>query len=331
MTYTRNYIILTLLLVVSLLLAVTLGAVSLSPAQLFREDSATALIIWKIRLPRAIGAIITGASLAVAGAATQNLFRNPLATPGIIGTSGGAGLGALMVMLLIPFLSDWEWIGTIMISTGAFAGAILATLFIYYFSSRNGFTNLTYLLIGGLGVNIFTSAFIALLLYFSDDFTLRNYTYWTMGDLGRLSADYLPLVFILTLAGVFFVFRNAKALDVMALGESEARHMGVPVQVIKKETIIAVGLLVGIAVSTAGIIGFIGLMVPHLLRTWGIQRMRHLLFHCLLLGPVFLLTADWLGRIAIAPAELPAGIITSFIGAPYLLYVLAKSKRIFRL
>ncbi len=323
-----SYILLSVMLLVALFLHLNLGVTKISWSEAFTQGTTDFSILWKIRGLRAFSAIIVGALLATTGAAMQNLFRNPLATPGIIGTSGGAGFGALVAIQVISVIPLIAWAEGILITLGAFLGAILATAFIYSFSTKGKFTDLSYLLIGGLSLNIFFSAAIAIVLFFSNDFTLRSFTYWNMGDLGRLPLHFLPFILITSGGTLFFLFRQHQALDVLAHGESEAFHLGVSVEYVKRMVIIIAGLAVAIAVSTAGIIGFVGLMVPHILRSFGIRRMKHLFLHSLLMGPVFVLVADLISRLIIQPMELPVGIILSAIGAPYLLYVLKRATKL---
>lgn len=335
------FIALTALLMVALWLSLALGPVSLplldTLEALLRlsglsgdEVSGQAeLIIGQIRLPRTLLGLSVGAVLALCGVTMQGLFRNPLADPGLVGVSSGAALGAALVIVGSTSLG-WGlgplWLQPYLLSLAAFAGGLGVTAVVYRLGRRDGQTSVAAMLLAGVALSALAGALIGLFTYLADDATLRSLTFWNMGSLNGASyARLWPL--LLVGAGVaFWLPRRAAALNALLLGESEARHLGIEVERLKRELVLCTALGVGAAVAAAGLIGFIGLVVPHLLRLLVGPDHRILLPASAMAGAALLLLADLLARLLLAPAELPIGIITALLGAPFFLYLLVKGR-----
>tara|TARA_R110000851_G_scaffold11024_5_gene38992 strand:+ start:771 stop:1817 length:1047 start_codon:yes stop_codon:yes gene_type:complete len=327
------------LLLVALLLSLALGPVAIPLGDTLRvllrwfstADLPTdqVLIIEHIRLPRTLMGILVGATLALTGAAMQGLFRNPLADPGLIGVSSGAALGAaLMIVLGSSLLSALpSFVLPYATVLGAFAGGVITTWLVYRLGQSVQGTSVASMLLAGIAIAAISGAVIGMLSYLADDAMLRTLTFWNMGSLG--SANYQRVaVLALCCALVWWRLpRQAKALNALLLGESEARHLGVDVERVKRELVLLTALGVGACVAAAGLIGFVGLVVPHLVRLLLGADHRRVLPVSMLLGASLLLLADVGARLLIAPAELPLGIITALLGAPFFLALLMRAQR----
>lgn len=276
-------------------------------------------VVLELRLPRTLLAMLVGALLAQCGTVTQGLFRNPLADPGIIGVSAGAACGAVLAIFFLPAAAvPWG------LPLAAFAGGVATTGLVYGLARGNLGTSVLVLLLAGVAVSALAGSLIALLSYLSDDERLRDVILWQMGSLTR--AGEVPLLLVAAaFVGLALRFQyRARALNALLLGESEARHLGIPVETLKIELVLLVALGVGVAVATSGMIGFVGLVVPHALRMLCGPDHRYLLPLSALGGAVLLLAADALARIAMAPAELPVGIVTGLLGAPFFVFLLLR-------
>jgi iron complex transport system permease protein len=285
------------------------------------------LIVGQIRLPRALLGLAVGSVLALSGVAMQGLFRNALADPGLIGVSGGAALGAALAIMggvaiggLSPTLSPY------ILSAFAFLGGLLVTALVYRLGRQEGRTSVVTMLLAGIALNALAFAGIGLCSYFADDATLRTLAFWNLGSLNGASYARLWPLLLVTLAVACWLPRRARGLNALLLGESEARHLGFDVERLKRELVFWTALGVGAAVAAAGMIGFIGLVVPHLVRLLVGPDHRVLLPASALAGASLLLLADLVARLALAPAELPIGIITALIGAPFFLYLLLRGR-----
>jgi len=276
-------------------------------------------IIEQIRLPRAVLSILVGAALAVSGAAIQGLFRNPLADPGLIGVSGGAAFAAVGMIVLGsgPLYFIKEWLDPYSLVAAAFLGGFLTTLLVAKIATNKFGTSIVTMLLAGIAINIVTGAGIGIFTYMADDNQLRTLTFWSMGSLGGATWEAVLAAGVLIVIAIILIPAKAKSLNALLLGESEARHLGVNVDKVKREVILLSALAVGAAVAVAGMIGFVGLIVPHLIRMTLGPDHRYLLPASALLGGLFLLCADMISRTIIAPAELPIGLITSIIGGPF--------------
>ena len=316
-------------LLLACVLALGLGSVPIAPDRLLAAiggHDAAALadyeraVLWQIRLPRIALALAIGAALAVAGAGMQGLLRNPLAEPGLVGVSSGAALAAAAYMVV--------GIGAVPVALGlplaSFAGAAIAAWAVLRLAAAGGNTRVATMLLAGLALNAIAGAGIGLLSYIADDFALRAVTLWMFGSLTRAGGTELAVGAPLLLLATLWIGLRARALDALLLGEAEARHLGVDVEALKRQLTLAIVLAAGVAVALAGIIGFVGLIVPHLVRLWVGPGHRRLLPLSALLGALLLLVADTLARTLFMPAELPIGILTALVGGPFFLLLLLR-------
>ncbi|WP_298937952.1 iron ABC transporter permease [uncultured Ruegeria sp.] len=284
------------------------------------------IVLWDIRLPRLAMGILVGAALAVSGVVMQGLFRNPLADPGIVGVSAGAGLGAISAIILGTYLPAQilVWTGNGLVAIAAFLGSWVSVLILYRVSTRLGQTSVATMLLAGIALGALSGAASGLLVYMADDQQLRDLTFWGMGSLAGATWGKIvtaaPIILI-ALASTQFL---ARALNGLAMGEAVAHHMGIPVQRSKSIAILAVAGATGAAVAVSGGIGFIGIVVPHLLRLATGPDHNRLLMNSALLGASLLLCADMISRVVVAPAELPIGIVTAILGAPVFLWILLR-------
>jgi iron complex transport system permease protein len=285
------------------------------------------LILGQIRVPRTLLGLAVGAVLAVSGVAMQGLFRNPLADPGLVGVSSGAALGAAVAIVGgAAFGGLPEVLAPYLLSLCAFVGGLGVTAMVYRLGRRDGQTSVAIMLLAGIALTALASSTIGLFTYLADDATLRTLTFWNLGSLNGASyARLWPLLLVCVLI-IGWLPRWAKALNALLLGESEARHLGIDVESLKRELIFCTALGVGAAVAAAGMIGFIGLIVPHLVRLLAGPDHRVLLPASALAGASLLLFADLFARLVLAPAELPIGIVTAFLGAPFFLYLLIRGR-----
>ncbi|WP_177412477.1 FecCD family ABC transporter permease [Pseudomonas cavernicola] len=285
------------------------------------------LILGQIRMPRTLLGLAVGAVLALSGVAMQGLFRNPLADPGLVGVSSGAALGAAIAIVGgAAFGGLPEAVAPYLLSLCAFAGGLGVTALVYRLGRRDGQTSVSTMLLAGIALTALAGAAIGLFTYLADDATLRTLTFWNLGSLNGASyARLWPLLLVTAGVGLWLP-RRAKALNALLLGESEARHLGFEVERLKRELVFCTALGVGAAVAAAGMIGFIGLVVPHLVRLLVGPDHRVLLPASALAGASLLLFADVLARLALAPAELPIGIVTALLGAPFFLYLLLRGR-----
>lgn len=293
---------------------------ALSPAQ--------RMVLLDIRLPRLVMGMLVGAALAVSGAVMQGLFRNPLADPGLVGVSAGAGLGAILAIVLGGLLPAGlaAWLGPHLVPVAAFAGGWCATLALYRIASRRGRTSVATMLLGGIALGALTGAASGLLIYMADDRQLRDLTFWGMGSLAGASWTRLLAAAPLMLAGLAAAPFLARGLNGLALGEAAAHHMGLQVQRVKAAAILSTAAATGAAVAVSGGIGFIGLVVPHLLRLASGPDHRTLLVNAGLLGAIMLVLADLVSRTIVAPAELPIGIVTAIVGGPVFVAILLRQR-----
>ncbi|WP_424960903.1 FecCD family ABC transporter permease [Ectopseudomonas oleovorans] len=335
------FIALGLLLVLVLWLSLALGPVSLPLGDTLRAalrllgvplaaDASVQqaeLILAQIRMPRTLLGLAVGMVLALCGVAMQGLFRNPLADPGLVGVSSGAALGAAVAIVGgAAFGGLPEAFAPYLLSACAFVGGLLVTALVYRLGRREGQTNVATMLLAGIALTALAGAAIGLFTYLADDATLRTLTFWNLGSLNGASYARLWPLLLATLAVALWLPRRARALNALLLGESEARHLGFDVERLKRELVFCTALGVGAAVAAAGLIGFIGLVVPHLMRLLVGPDHRLLLPASALAGASLLLLADLVARLALAPAELPIGIVTALIGAPFFLYLLVRGR-----
>jgi len=295
----------------------TLGAVA------FGADARIDTVVWEIRFPRVVTAIGVGAALATAGACLQGLFRNPLADPGLIGVSSGGAIGAILAITVVGMLPPgMNWLISMQVPLWAMAGSLVATMAVYRVARIAGKTHVSTLLLAGIAVNALAGAVVGAVLYVSDNDALRRFTFWTLGSLHTSEWKSVGLMAPFILIPLVVLRRYRRALNAFLLGEAEAYHLGFDTQHVKRVVILLCALMVGITVAFCGLIGFVGLVVPHLVRLcWG-PDFRYLIPASGLLGGVLVLAADLLCRTVNAPSEVPIGVITSLIGAPFFLYLI---------
>lgn len=320
-----NYLLLTALLLFSLLLALASGPVALPPWQLleaFQHAGFERTLLVDIRLPRLLLAVGCAVALTSSGAALQGLFRNPMADAGLLGVSGGAALGAVSVMVWHaprPTLPVAAFVGGLL-----FAGVVWRLSQSPTHSGRQ--TDMTVLLLAGLAMNALSGAGVAFLTSMADDLALRELTFWLFGSFGKAGWSELAYTLPLMALAAFMISRQHRALDQLLLGEREAFHLGLDVETCKRKLLLWSVLASSAVVSVAGMIGFVGLLLPHLIRLWRGPKHRFVLLGGMLLGGSLLLLADWACRVWFAPQELPIGILTALLGAPFFLYLLVRRR-----
>lgn len=283
------------------------------------------VVLFDIRLPRMLLGVLVGAALAVSGALMQGLFRNPLADPGLLGVSAGATLGAVTAIVITPPLLT-QIFGRAIIPFMAFFCAWVTMLVLYGIATRRGRTSVATMLLGGIAISALIGALVGLMVYYADDLQLRELTFWSMGSLTGASWTKLVwagpvILFAVIVANIF-----AHGLNGLALGEATAAHIGHNVQRVKRSVILLTAAATGVAVAVSGGIGFVGIVVPHLLRLATGPDHRTLLINSGLLGAILLLAADMVSRVVIAPSELPIGIVTAVFGAPVFLWILLRNR-----
>ncbi|NLY65355.1 MAG: iron ABC transporter permease [Alcaligenaceae bacterium] len=322
----RVIIILSTLLLVSVMLSGSSGAVDIplsSIPTLLWGDVPDNLrlqqgVLLDIRIPRVLFGVVAGAALALSGVVMQALFRNPLAEPGLIGVSSGAALGAV-IMIVLTGAGFWG------VASAAFIGSLLSTLLAYLVGRR--FPGVAGLLLAGIAINAISGSFIGLLTYISTENELRDLTFWSMGSLATGSWTILAFMLPWTLLISIYLCTQWRALNALLLGEREVGHLGFSMQKLRRKLIVCVALLIGPLVAVTGGIGFVGLVVPHIMRMIIGANHRYLLPASVLAGGLALVLADWAARIVILPSELPIGLVTSLIGGPFFLWLLIRGKR----
>ncbi|AVJ77776.1 TPA: vitamin B12 ABC transporter permease BtuC [Escherichia coli] len=313
----RWLLCLSVLMLLALLLSLCAGEQWISPGDWFTPRGE--LFVWQIRLPRTLAVLLVGAALAISGAVMQALFENPLAEPGLLGVSNGAGVGLIAAVLLGQGqLPNWA------LGLCAIAGALIITLILLRFARRH--LSSSRLLLAGVALGIICSALMTWAIYFSTSVDLRQLMYWMMGGFGGV--DWRQSWLMLALIPVLlWICCQSRPMNMLALGEISARQLGLPLWFWRNVLVAATGWMVGVSVALAGAIGFIGLVIPHILRLCGLTDHRVLLPGCALAGASALLLADIVARLALAAAELPIGVVTATLGAPVFIWLLLKARR----
>ncbi|MFI6476737.1 FecCD family ABC transporter permease [Nonomuraea sp. NPDC050663] len=279
-------------------------------------------VLWAIRFPRVVLALMIGAALAVAGAGMQGVFGNPLAEPGVIGVSSGAAVGAVGAIVLgFSALGGWS------ITVAAFVGGFVATVAVYALARNGGRTEVVTLVLTGVAVNAVAGAVVGIFTFVADDNELRSITFWSLGSVGGASWTVVAAMAPFALVGLVAMPFFSKALDLLALGERSARHLGVDTERVRIVVIGLAALLTGAGVAAAGIIGFVGLVVPHLIRLVAGPSHRILIPASALAGGSVMLLADLAARMVVIPAELPIGVLTALLGGPFFLWLLRRTRR----
>ncbi|HHV8986547.1 TPA: vitamin B12 ABC transporter permease BtuC [Shigella sonnei] len=313
----RWLLCLSVLMLLALLLSLCAGEQWISPGDWFTPRGE--LFVWQIRLPRTLAVLLVGAALAISGAVMQALFENPLAEPGLLGVSNGAGVGLIAAVLLGQGqLPNWA------LGLCAIAGALIITLILLRFARRHLSTSR--LLLAGVALGIICSALMTWAIYFSTSVDLRQLMYWMMGGFGGV--DWRQSWLMLALIPVLlWICCQSRPMNMLALGEISARQLGLPLWFWRNVLVAATGWMVGVSVALVGAIGFIGLVIPHILRLCGLTDHRVLLPGCALAGASAVLLADIVARLALAAAELPIGVVTATLGAPVFIWLLLKAGR----
>jgi iron complex transport system permease protein len=338
----------TYLLVITLIVIVIIssgtGALSISPCEIIsmvlkklgvittfvEVDTAKEYVFWLIRLPRVLLALLVGSGLAISGTTLQALFRNPLADPSFIGISSGASLFAVTMIVLLSAsglgLSLNSVAGHYTLNMVTFLGSALSAVIVYYLSQISGKTSVSTLLLSGIAINASCASLTGLLIFHSTDEQLRNVTFWMLGSLGGATWTTLIGLFPFILIPILLLPRLSKELNLFSLGEEDAAFMGVNIRTLKLKVMILSTMAVGASVAVSGMIGFVGLVVPHILRLFLGPDNRILLPASAIAGAILLSFADLISRIIIAPSEMPIGILTSLIGTPIFIWILLKHK-----
>jgi iron complex transport system permease protein len=319
-----------ILLLFVLLISFSLGSYSFPVLSILMGNTSAieTTIFSEIRVPRVILAAIVGASLSVSGACLQGLFRNPLADPGLIGVSAGAALGASTIIVFGSSLTSAFIFSTFLLPISACLGSGLVILMLFLLTRGFGHQGVTYMLLVGIAVNAIASVGIGILTFISSDSELRSLTFWTMGSFGGITWSLLIPALIIIFISFLFLLPILRNLDILQLGESEAKRLGVNVKNLKYRIIFASAASVGASVSLSGMIGFVGLVVPHLLRLLSGVNHTYVVIGSALLGSSLMVFADLLSRLLIQPAELPVGLITSAIGSPFFLWLIFRINKI---
>jgi iron complex transport system permease protein len=323
-----------LLLAISFVAGSARGAYAISPFQLWNvladmlagsaQPTPEHLVFMNIRLPRLLLGVAAGAALGMSGALMQGLFRNPLADPGLIGVSSGAALAAGVTIVLgsLWFPEMPRTLGSWTLVSTAFVGSLLVTVLVYVLSQQDGATRVGIMLLAGVAINALASAGLGYLTFLATDEQLRNIQFWLLGSLGGARWSAVVLVFSIVAVAVAAGFTLARPLNAIALGETQAALLGVPVERVKRFAVLLTALAVGAVTATTGIIGFIGLVAPHCVRLVAGPDHRIVLPGSALLGAALVLAADSVARTMVKPAELPLGVLTAFVGVPFFLLLL---------
>ncbi|MFJ6292994.1 FecCD family ABC transporter permease [Streptomyces griseoviridis] len=285
-------------------------------------DRVAESVLWNVRFPRIVLALLVGASLGCAGALMQGVFGNPLAEPGVIGVSSGAAVGAVGAIAFgLTFLGNWT------VTLFAFVSGLATALLVYTMSRSGGRTEVVTLILTGIAVNAFGGALIGLFLFFADTAAVNQITFWQLGSLSAATWPKVLAVLPCAAVGLAVAPLYSRRLDLLALGERPARHLGVDVERLRIVLVLVIALLTAAAVSVSGIISFVGLVVPHLLRMAAGPGHRFLVPASALLGALVLLAADLTARTVAAPAELPLGVLTALLGSPFFFWLLRRTRR----
>ena len=326
----QRHLLLTFLisLIVSAILAVTIGSFKISVFDLLlgRLDELGSTILYTIRMPRVILAAFVGASLAISGACLQGLFRNPLADPGLIGVSAGAALGAAFAIVFSSRFISLNFLGPYLIPFSAIIGSASVIIILFVITKGFGYDGVTYMLLAGIAVNAIAGVGIGVLTYISDDSELRSLTFWTMGSFGGVTWPLIMPAIVVILSSIVWIIGLSRKLDLIQLGDVEASRLGVNIKKVRFGVIISSAVVVGISVALSGMIGFVGLVVPHLVRILGGVNHLYVLLGSAIFGSILMVISDMMCRVIISPAELPVGLITSGLGSPFFLWLIFKMR-----
>lgn len=327
----RLFISLVIFTFIIALVSLTVGSASISSFEAIKiiinyftkvsEGNMSEKIIMNIRAPRVLMALFTGAGLAISGVTFQGLFKNPMGDPFVLGVSSGAALGAT-----IGLMFNLEKNNYILITLLAFGGAIVTLMLVYNVARVGNKIPIEILLLSGIAISFLCNSLISLIMILKKE-AMDKIIYWTLGSLNTSSYKQVLLIVPIVVLGSLFIYRRYKDLNILSMGEEDAYSLGVEVEIVKKELIIISSLIVAALVSVTGIIGFVGLIIPHIARMIVGSNHRELIPFSFILGALFLVVCDTISRVIIAPGELPVGAVTALLGAPYFIYLLWKKKR----
>ena len=338
--YRRFFILCLLILIIMIIAAANFGVANISFKQttlivmskipivnnfvsLEGIKSTSVIILLNLRLPRILLSCLVGAALSVVGTSFQGIFKNPMADPFVLGVSSGAALGATITMV---FLKESHLFGISMIALSAFMGAIITTFLVYNIARVGTKVPVTTLLLAGVAINYLLSSIISLMMTFNRD-NIEEIVMWTMGSFSTAGWNDVILLFIIVVPSILFISTFSRDLNVMMLGEDSARSLGIDVNGFKKYIFVISTLMVAAVVSVSGIIGFVGLIVPHAIRMIFGSDNRVVVPFSAIFGAMFLIVCDTLARVVVPPSEIPVGIITSIFGVPFFVYLLYKTKK----
>ena len=339
--YPIIYITLSIVLIGLAIFSLEVGAVDITYEQICKwsvnailhhtpdqSESTYRGVFFQIRLPRTLLCILVGMTLSVSGALMQSVFRNPIVEPGLVGTSAGAAFGAAFVFVFgnIAFFNRAGLSGDILLPLCAFAGGWCATMLVYKLSSSFGKVSMSTMLLAGMSVNALASAGTGFLSYIARDPQARSITFWNLGTFAGADWRAVIVVSFVSIPVLLVILRYARHLNMLQLGDIEAQFLGVDIEKVKRRLIFLNTLMVAAATSMVGVIAFIGLLVPHLLRLLRGSDNRYLMTASALMGGIVMIIADMVSRVIIAPAEMPIGIISAFIGAPLFLWMLLQNR-----
>lgn len=336
----RNLFFLLVILLAAMIFSVSVGSADLSFADSLRLVAAKLLpldrlgetaqlgskyevIVWKVRMPRIAMAVLVGAALSVVGAAFQGIFRNPLADPHILGVSSGAAFGVTLSMLT-GGVADFLGLGAVGVS--AFAGALVTVFLVYNVSKISGAVSVTSMLLTGTAISTLLSSLISLLMTFDNDRIEKVYM-WTMGSFSAATWEKIGFLSIFVFVGTGVLLLYAGKLNIILMGDDDAKCLGIDADRVRRRIIVAASLLVGAAVAVSGIIGFVGLIIPHCVRLAAGADSRRLMPYSFFVGAIFVTLCDTVARTVAAPTEIPVGIITSIFGAPYFIFLVLRRRK----
>jgi iron complex transport system permease protein len=311
-----------ILVLIVLFVSLFSGELNIVPKDFFNKSSIEYSILTKIRLPRVILAFSIGGALSLTGALLQGIYRNPLVEPYTLGISGGAAFGVALTIVLGLHMS----VGTFMLPLSGFTGALITIFLVYFLSIKNGGLNINRMLLIGIMISFVASSFMMFLMAITSVENLHSIVFWIMGSLDEPNTSLIKIMFFSSLIGLIISYFFARPLNALRLGETKARHLGIKTTVTIRILFIVASLLTGICVSVAGVIGFVGLIIPHLVRLIIGSDYRIFLIGSYLGGSLFLLISDIIARTIISPNELPIGVITGIFGGLTFIVVLSKSK-----
>ena len=316
-------------MVLAIFCGLNYGGVKIPITDWFSEDFSELKreIIVNVRGPRVLLAAIIGAALGQAGAALQGLFRNPLAEPGLIGVSAGAALGAVLSIVVLPNLLNHLGGGIYMTPFAAILGSFTVIYILYLLTGGFKRDGITYILLIGIALNAFATVGIGIMTFISTDSQLRGLTFWLMGSFGGANMAMIAPAILAILFSFVWIFQQSRKLDILQLGELEAYRLGIDIKKLRFNIIVSSAIIVGVSVSLSGMIGFVGLVVPHLSRIIGGVNHSYLLPCSGVIGATLMVLADLLARVMIKPAELPVGLITSAIGSPFFLWLIFRMRK----